>query len=62
MGYVEALEHPTIGAFESLGAPFTIAGAAIGARRTCSPIDADGEAILREAGVDEGTIAKLRAR
>lgn len=62
MGYFEDLEHPTAGRFESLAPPFKIDGVELGTRQTCSLLDADGEAVLREAGVDEDMIAKLRAR
>lgn len=62
MGYFDELEHPHVGRFESLGPPFSIEGVKLGSRRSCSPLDADGEAVLREAGVDEAVIAKLRAR
>jgi crotonobetainyl-CoA:carnitine CoA-transferase CaiB-like acyl-CoA transferase len=62
MGYVEDLAHPTLGRFESVGPPFTIDGVRLGTRQSCAAFDADGEAVLREAGVDEGVIAKLRAR
>src|SRR5262249_34412401 len=62
MGYVAELEHPRAGRFESLAPPFTIDGVALGSGRACSDCDADGDAVLREAGVDEGVIAKLRMR
>jgi hypothetical protein len=35
-------------------------GLALGTRRACSDVDADGEAVLREAGLDASEIAKLR--
>ena len=60
MGYFRSLEHPSHGPFETLAPPFSIAGVPLGATRTCSPPDADAEAILREAGLDESEIAKLR--
>jgi crotonobetainyl-CoA:carnitine CoA-transferase CaiB-like acyl-CoA transferase len=61
MGYFAELEHPSDGrAFETLGAPFRMEGVPLGSRRACSNFDADGEAILREAGLDESEIAKLR--
>ena len=60
MGYVEPLEHPQIGAFESLGAPFHIEGVTLGSRRSCPDAGADGDAVLREAGLDESEIAKLK--
>jgi crotonobetainyl-CoA:carnitine CoA-transferase CaiB-like acyl-CoA transferase len=60
MGYFRTLEHETHGPFETLAPPFSIEGVAIGAARPCSAADADGEAVLREAGLDESEIAKLR--
>jgi formyl-CoA transferase len=62
MGYFDALEHPEAGRFESLAPPFRLAGIPLGPRKTCSAVDADGEAVLREAGLDESEIAKLRRR
>jgi crotonobetainyl-CoA:carnitine CoA-transferase CaiB-like acyl-CoA transferase len=60
MGYFDELEHPVAGRFESLAPPFRVDGVRLGSRRACSPVDADGEAVLREAGLDESEIAKLR--
>jgi crotonobetainyl-CoA:carnitine CoA-transferase CaiB-like acyl-CoA transferase len=61
MGYFGTLQHPSDGrTFETLAAPFRIEGVEIGRGRACSNVDADGEAILREAGLDESEIAKLR--
>mgnify|MGYP003481459876 CR=1 FL=1 len=62
MGYFDALEHPAVGRFDSLGPPFRLEGVALGSRKTCSAVDADGEAVLREAGLDASEIAKLRQR
>jgi crotonobetainyl-CoA:carnitine CoA-transferase CaiB-like acyl-CoA transferase len=60
MRYFEDLEHPELGRFESVGAPFRIDGVQLGSRRTCSAVDADGDSVLREAGLDASEIAKLR--
>jgi len=60
MGYFEPLEHPKLGRFESLGPPFRMEGVKLGSRRACAEVDADGEAVLREAGLDESEIAKLK--
>ncbi len=60
MGYFAPLEHPNVGRFESLGPPFRMEGLKLGTRRACSDVDADGEAVLREAGLDESEIAKLK--
>jgi CoA:oxalate CoA-transferase len=62
MGYIAGLEHPEAGRFEIPMTPFRIEGVALGATRACSPLDADAEAILREAGLDDSEIAKLRTR
>jgi crotonobetainyl-CoA:carnitine CoA-transferase CaiB-like acyl-CoA transferase len=62
MGYFDALEHPEAGRFESLAPPFRLDGVALGSRKACSALDADGDAVLREAGLDESEIAKLRKR
>jgi crotonobetainyl-CoA:carnitine CoA-transferase CaiB-like acyl-CoA transferase len=60
MGYFEDLAHPAHGRFESLAPPFRIEGVQLGTRAACSACDADGEAVLREAGLDASEIAKLR--
>lgn len=62
MGYFRTLEHPTHGPFETLAPPFSIEGVPLGATRPCAPTGADGEAILREAGVSEAQIARLCRR
>ena len=62
MGYFDALEHPSAGRFESPAPPFRLEGVALGSRQACSALDADGEAVLREAGLDASEIAKLRKR
>ena len=60
MGYFEPLEHPKAGRFESLAPPFRIEGVKLGSRQACADVDADGEAVLREAGLDASEIAKLK--
>src|SRR5690606_9160792 len=60
MGYFRTLEHDAHGPFETLAPPFSIEGVPLGAARPCSPANADLDAILREAGLDESEIAKLR--
>ena len=60
MGYFEPLEHQKAGRFESLAPPFRMEGLKLGSRRACADLDADGEAVLREAGLDESEIAKLK--
>jgi crotonobetainyl-CoA:carnitine CoA-transferase CaiB-like acyl-CoA transferase len=60
MGYFTEVEHPEAGRFESVGPPFQIEGQTLAAPRAISPLDADAEAVLREAGLDDDEIAKLR--
>jgi crotonobetainyl-CoA:carnitine CoA-transferase CaiB-like acyl-CoA transferase len=60
MGYFQPLDHPQAGRFESLAPPFRLDGVELGTRRACSDVDADGEAVLREAGLDASEIAKLK--
>jgi crotonobetainyl-CoA:carnitine CoA-transferase CaiB-like acyl-CoA transferase len=60
MGYFEPLDHVGVGRFESLAPPFRMEGLQLGSRQACSDVDADGEAVLREAGLDESEIAKLK--
>lgn len=59
MGYFNALEHTEAGTFETVGTPFRIEGEPLGARTAASPVDRDGRAILREAGIAEDEIDKL---
>jgi crotonobetainyl-CoA:carnitine CoA-transferase CaiB-like acyl-CoA transferase len=61
MGYFQELTHPEIGAFETVGPPFCIDGVDLGARRAISSLGADGEDLLREAGLDEHEIERLVA-
>jgi crotonobetainyl-CoA:carnitine CoA-transferase CaiB-like acyl-CoA transferase len=62
LGYFPELEHPTAGRFETVGPPFRIEGRELGARRAAAALDADGEAVLREAGLGPEEIARLRSR
>jgi crotonobetainyl-CoA:carnitine CoA-transferase CaiB-like acyl-CoA transferase len=59
MGYFNALEHAEAGTFETVGMPFRIEGESLGARTAAPPVDRDGRAILREAGIAEDEIDKL---
>lgn len=59
MGYFYEIEHPTAGRFETVAPPFRIEGTPLGARMAASPLHSDAQAILREAGLDEGEIEKL---
>ena len=60
MGYLRELEHPEAGPFTSMGPPLRMDGVVLGATPTISPFDADAEAVLREAGLADDEIAKLR--
>ena len=59
MGYFYELEHRTAGRFETVAPPFRIEGTPLGATLAASPLHSDAQAILREAGLDEGEIEKL---
>ena len=59
MGYFHSIEHPEAGVFETVGTPFRIEGEPLGARAAAPPVDRDGRAILREAGIAEDEIDKL---
>jgi crotonobetainyl-CoA:carnitine CoA-transferase CaiB-like acyl-CoA transferase len=59
MGYFYEIEHSTAGRFETVGPPFRIEGTPLGAKRAASPLHADAEAVLREAGLGVGEIEKL---
>lgn len=60
LGYFYELEHPEAGRFATAGPPFRIEGCAVGSRRAAPLLDADAQAVLREAGLSEDEIAKLR--
>ncbi len=59
MGYFRTLEHPTFGPFETLGPPLCIDGVDLGAKKACSPLDADARDVLAEAGLTPDQIAAL---
>jgi crotonobetainyl-CoA:carnitine CoA-transferase CaiB-like acyl-CoA transferase len=59
MGYIYEIEHSTAGRFETVAPPFRIEGTPLGAKRAASPLHADAQAILREAGFSDGEIEKL---
>ena len=61
MGYFPELDHPSAGRFETVAPPFRIEGTPLGPDRAAPDLDADAEEILREAGLAESEIAKLRA-
>jgi crotonobetainyl-CoA:carnitine CoA-transferase CaiB-like acyl-CoA transferase len=61
MGWIATIEHPTLGAFETLGTPFRIYGADVGPR---GPAPSSGEhtfEVLAELEVDDEEIARLAA-
>lgn len=60
LGSFYELEHPEAGRFMTPGPPFRIEGCAVGARRAAPPLHGDAEAVLREAGLSDEEIAKLR--
>ncbi|MDH3211290.1 MAG: CoA transferase [Myxococcales bacterium] len=59
LGYFYEVEHATAGRFETVGPPFRIEGADLGARRAAPPLHGDAREILREAGLSEAEIEKL---
>ena len=61
MGYFYELEHAEAGRFETVAPPFRIEGTRLGARRAAPRVGADGEAVLREAGLElgPGDLARL---
>jgi crotonobetainyl-CoA:carnitine CoA-transferase CaiB-like acyl-CoA transferase len=59
MGYFYELEHASAGRFLTAGPPLRIEGVELGARHAASPLHADAEAVLREAGLSDDEIAKL---
>jgi crotonobetainyl-CoA:carnitine CoA-transferase CaiB-like acyl-CoA transferase len=59
LGYFHEIEHASAGRFETVGPPFRIEGADLGARQAASPLHADAREILREAGLAEPDIEKL---
>jgi crotonobetainyl-CoA:carnitine CoA-transferase CaiB-like acyl-CoA transferase len=59
LGYFHEIEHDSAGRFETVGPPFRIEGADLGARQAASPLHADAREILREAGLAEDDIEKL---
>jgi crotonobetainyl-CoA:carnitine CoA-transferase CaiB-like acyl-CoA transferase len=63
MGYFRSVEHATAGRFETMGPPFDLSVTALEATAPAPALGADGEAVLREAGLDDAEIAAaLRSR
>jgi crotonobetainyl-CoA:carnitine CoA-transferase CaiB-like acyl-CoA transferase len=61
MGMFAEIEHPTSGRFETLEAPFTLSDSDVGVRGPAPGIGEDTDDVLRELGVAEEKIARLRA-
>lgn len=56
-GYFHEIEHPTAGRFETVAPLFRIEGRPPGARRAASPLGADAQDVLRDAGLTDDEIA-----
>ena len=57
MGYLREVEHPTAGSFEAMGPPLELSAFPMAANRPAPALGADGEAVLREAGLSDDEIA-----
>jgi crotonobetainyl-CoA:carnitine CoA-transferase CaiB-like acyl-CoA transferase len=60
MGYLSTVDHPRLGQFKSVGPPFRMSAHTMPANRPAPELGADNDAVLREAGLSEDEIAKLR--
>ncbi len=60
LGYLPEVEHDTAGRFRTVAPPFRIDGVDLGPRRAAPDLDGDGEAVLREAGLEPDEIAAVR--
>jgi crotonobetainyl-CoA:carnitine CoA-transferase CaiB-like acyl-CoA transferase len=61
-GMVQELAHPTLGRVKGLGNPVKMSRTPPVMRTVAPALGEDTEAILREAGLEDGEIAALRAR
>ncbi len=57
MQYFRTVEHPTAGRFETVGPPLRLSAHEMRAERPAPALGADGEAVLREAGLSPEEIA-----
>lgn len=62
MGYFVTVDHPELGAFETVGAPLSMSEHPMAADRPAPALGADSTDVLREAGFDDDEIARLIAR
>jgi crotonobetainyl-CoA:carnitine CoA-transferase CaiB-like acyl-CoA transferase len=62
MGWVARLEHPQLGAFETLSTPFRLHGAEIGPRAAAPEPGQHTSAVVSELGLDDVKVADLAAR
>jgi crotonobetainyl-CoA:carnitine CoA-transferase CaiB-like acyl-CoA transferase len=58
MGYWRGVDHPSAGRFETMGPPFDLSATPLAADRPAPALGADGEAVLREAGLSDREIAE----
>ncbi|MEE2704323.1 MAG: CoA transferase [Myxococcota bacterium] len=56
MGYFHSVDHPVLGKFETMGPPFQMSDFELRAHQPAPELGADGESVLREAGLSENEI------
>jgi crotonobetainyl-CoA:carnitine CoA-transferase CaiB-like acyl-CoA transferase len=62
MGYFRTVDHPVLGAFETVGPPLQMSGHAMPANAPAPALDADSVAVLRAAGLGEEEVAEALGR
>ncbi len=62
MRYFRSVEHPTAGRFDTVAPPLRLSGHEMRAERPAPELGADGEAVLREAGLSAEEIAAALGR